>query len=256
MKPPSSEEWLQISNMFEERANFPNCVGSIDGKHIRVINPWGSTSEYFNYKKYYSVVLMAVVDTNYSFRFIDVGAYGHEGDSNVLKSTQLGKLIYNKSLNLPKSAPLKNDPSGLSMPFVFVADEAFAMAENLLRPYPSKSLTTTRRIFNYRLSRARRFVECAFGMLANKWRIFHRPLDVSIDKVDMIIQATCILHNFVREQDGYNFDDTLSCNLESIPALGTRGTTSGKTTRDHFANYFCSTEGAVEWQNRYANIPQ
>ena len=75
-------------------------------------------------------------------------------------------------------------------------------------------------------------------------------MDVSVDLADIFIQACCVLHNFVRKQDGYNFDDT----LESIPAYGTRGNNSGKTIRDHFTNYFCSAQGLVPWQNSYANI--
>lgn len=254
MKPPNTEDWLNISDQYERRANFPHCVGSIDGKHIRIIKPWNSGSEYFNYKKYFSIVLMAVADSNYCFKYIDVGAFGHEGDSNILKATELGKKIYSQSLILPEPTPLSKDPSGISLPYVFVADEAFAVSENLLRPYPAKNLTYQKKIFNYRLSRARRYVECAFGILSNKWRIFHRPIDIGVDVADIIIQACCVLHNFVRKQDGYNFDDTLSSTLESIPAHGTRGNKSGKTIRDHFTDYFCSAQGSVPWQNSSMNI--
>lgn len=253
MEEITEQDWLNISLQFENKANFPHCVGSIDGKHIRLINPWGSSSEYFNYKKYFSIVLMAVADANYCFRFIDVGAYGHEGDSNILKGTNFGKKLYSNKLPLPQPSLLPNDESGQLQPYVFVADEAFALCENLLRPYPSKDLTYKKRIFNYRLSRARRYVECAFGIFANKWRIYHRPIDVSVDLVDIIVKATCVLHNFVRQRDGYNFEDTLSCPLDSIPIQGTRGNMKGTTTRDQFADYFCDT-GSVPWQNQYANI--
>ena len=215
------------------------------------LKPWGTGSEYFNYKNFFSIVLMAVVDSDYCFRYIDVGSFGNESGSNILKSTNLGKRLYGKTLNLPQPEPLSNCQQGLSLPYVFVADEAFGMCENLMRPYPAKKLNTDERIFNYRLSRARRFVECGFGILANKWRIFHRPLDVSIDMADEIIQACCVLHNFVRHLDGYNFEDTLSGLMESIPIVGTRGNNIGKTTRDHFKNYLCCDEGSVSWQNQY-----
>lgn len=128
------------------------------------------------------------------------------------------------------------------------------MCQTIMRPYPVKKLTWRERIFNYRLSRARRYVECSFGILANKWRIFHRPLDVSIDLADIIVKACCVLHNFVKQQDGYNFEDTLICPLESIPSIGTRGNNIGVQTRDHFRHYFCSKEGSVPWQNHSCNI--
>lgn len=101
MKPPTTEEWKTISDQFEKAANFPHCVGSIDGKHVRIVKPWRSGSEYYNYKKYFSIVLMAIADSNYCFRFIDVGAFGHQGDSNIFKATGFGKKLYNQTLNLP-----------------------------------------------------------------------------------------------------------------------------------------------------------
>ena len=42
-------------------------------------------------------------------------------------------------------------------------------------------------------------VECAFGIVCNKWRIFHRVIDVCPDFCDLTVKTRCILHNFVRE---------------------------------------------------------
>ncbi|XP_049794256.1 uncharacterized protein LOC126203910 [Schistocerca nitens] len=253
MKPPTTEEWKNISDKYEKTADFPHCVGSIDGKHVRIVKPWTSGSEFYNYKKYFSIVLMAIVDSKYCFRFIDVAAFG-QGDSNMFKATELGKTLYQQALNLSEAAPLPNDPCGLKIPCVFVVDEAFAMSEHLMRPYPAKNLTNKQKVFNYRLSRARRYVECAFGILSNKWRYFHRPVDVNVDVADTIVQACCVLHNFVRQHDGYNFEDTLICRMESIPAHGTKGTVSGKSIKDHLADYFCSPQGSVPLQDHYANF--
>lgn len=127
MKTPSTEDWKNISEKFGKRANFPHCVGAVDGKHVRIIKPWGTGSEYFNYNKFFSIVLMAVVDSDYCFRYIDVGSFGNESDSNILKSTNLGKSLYGKTLNLPQPEPLSNCQQGLSLPYVFVADEAFGL---------------------------------------------------------------------------------------------------------------------------------
>lgn len=121
---------------------------------------------------------MAVVDANLFFISIDVGAYGREADSNVFKESPFGKMLYNNQLDIPEPTLLPNTFCS-PQPYVFVADEAFALHKNLLRPYPGRGLTDKRRIFNYRLSRARRTVECAFGVLSNKRRVLHTPLLVS-----------------------------------------------------------------------------
>jgi len=67
MLEPNNNQWLDIANKFYMKTNFPNLVGAVDGKHIRCINPKNSGSMFFNYKKYFSILLMAVVDSEYCF---------------------------------------------------------------------------------------------------------------------------------------------------------------------------------------------
>lgn len=78
----------------------------------------------------------------------------------------------------------------------------------IIHKFGGNNLSNKKKIFNYRLSRARRYVECAFGILSNKWRIFHRPMNVSTDFAVDIVKASCILHNIVPEKDGLNFDES------------------------------------------------
>ena len=77
--------------------------------------------------------------------------------------------------------------SSTPIPHVIVADEAFAMTKHVIRPYARKNLDVKKRVFNYRLSRARRFVECSFGILANKWRVFHTSIQLEHDFVEDIV---------------------------------------------------------------------
>lgn len=80
---PDEKKWLEIAKCYQQRAQFPNCIGAIDGKHIRVIKPRESASQYFNYKHFYSVVLLAVFDSNYCFTFIDIGSFGKDSMTQV-----------------------------------------------------------------------------------------------------------------------------------------------------------------------------
>lgn len=70
------EDWIQDAKMFEEKWDFPNCVGAIDGKHIRIFMPPHAESSFFNYKKFHSFVLLAICDAEYRFSWIAVGDYG------------------------------------------------------------------------------------------------------------------------------------------------------------------------------------
>ncbi|KAJ8869022.1 hypothetical protein PR048_030568 [Dryococelus australis] len=87
--------------------------------------------------------------------------------------------------------------------FVFVGDEAFGLSENVLRRYDGNNLSDKKKIFSYRLSRARWYIKCSFGMLAYKWLILHRPLDVDIELAVYIVTACFILHSSVRKRARY-----------------------------------------------------
>lgn len=92
-------------------------------------------------------------------------------------------------------------------------------------------------------------VECTFGILTNKWRIFHRALDVKLEFCDLIVKACCVLHNYVRSKDGIRFIDTAyECTLESVSTNPVERTISGANVRNYFASYFTSPQGAVPWQ--------
>jgi len=91
-------------------------------------------------------------------------------------------------------------------------------------------------------------MECTFGILSNKWRIFHRPLNVKFGLAqNTIVKACCILHNFVRVRHGFRYDDTLTGQrLENVENTNmARGSRTAQTMKDKYANYFV-TEGQVE----------
>jgi len=115
--PNNPDKWLEIANQFYIKTNFPNCIGAVDGKHIRCINPKNEGTMFFNYKKYFSIVLVAVVDADYCFTTIDVGAYGTESDSTVFKDYPFGKNLYSEELNLPPPTCLPNTTDS-PQPFV------------------------------------------------------------------------------------------------------------------------------------------
>lgn len=115
---------------------------------------------------------MALVNSDYKFIFVDVGTNGRISDGGIYGSSKLNQKIINNTLNIPGPCPLPNRE--LPVPFVIVADDAFPLKEFIMKPYPRQDLwDNSKRIFNYRLSRARRTVENAFGILAARFRIFH-----------------------------------------------------------------------------------
>nr|XP_022908167.1 protein ALP1-like [Onthophagus taurus] len=236
----STEKRIEIAKEFQKVAQFPNCIGAIDGKHIRTKQPPNSGSMYYNYKQYFSTVLFAMCDANYCFTYIDVGSYGKSSDAGIFKHSKLYEKLCDGTLGVP--APCGIDETNEKYPFVIVGDEAFPLSENLLRPYGGKQLTSIKETFNARLSRARRYIECSFGILANKWRIFHRPIDLDIDGTVNLVKAACVLHNFIRTRDGTRSNDQIfdeDPNLNSLaPDTAHRGNSLALFARDKYAKYF------------------
>ncbi len=87
---PTEQEWRNIASKFSTRWNFPNCIGAIDGKQILLFAPPHSGSLYFNYKKTFSVELLAVVDAEYRFRLVHIGEYGRSSDGGVFAGSAIG----------------------------------------------------------------------------------------------------------------------------------------------------------------------
>ena len=98
IKAPCSEpEWPNISKAFEVEWNFPNCLGAIDGKHVVIQAPPRSGSSYFNYKKTFSIVLMAICNAKYEFTLVDIGDTARESDGSVFAASKIGDAINNKN---------------------------------------------------------------------------------------------------------------------------------------------------------------
>lgn len=267
--PKSSEKWRNIAQHFEERWNFPHCLGAIDGKHIDIVPPADSGSYYYNYKKRHSMVLMAIVDANYEFLLVDFGTNGRISDGGVLQNTKFFEMLQNNKMELPDAEVVKN--SSTSLPYVFVADDAFPLRVDMIKPFRQADLhSRERKIFNYRLSRARHIVENAFGILASRFRIYHTVINLEPKNIEKIVMATCVLHNYLMKHVGSSYAPR-ECFYEENAANGTIITEGYNTTRstmvnlqrrqgnilnyakqvrEKFTNYFVN-EGSVSWQDNF-----
>ena len=124
---------------FEQRWNFPHALGALDGKHVVMQAPARSGSTVFNYKKTHSIVLLAVCNAQYQFTLVDIGDTGRQADGSVYSNSYLGRAIENGLLNFPSAESLHNHP-GKKFPYAFLADDAFGLKPNLMKPYPDQHL--------------------------------------------------------------------------------------------------------------------
>ena len=105
-------------------------------------------------------------------------------------SSLKGSLV-NNTLNLPPAETIQGIPTKIH--YHIVADGAFPLSLNILKPYPQRNLDRPKRVFNYRLSRSRRVVENAFGILANRFRVFLTTINLSPYKVTNANLAACTM---------------------------------------------------------------
>lgn len=265
--PSTQREWENIAKNFFDQWNYPNCIGAIDGKHVVMVAPPNSGSIYYNYKGTHSIVLMALCDANYRFIYIDVGCNGRISDGGVFNKCSFAQAMNCKKLNLPPDIPLPGREK--PVPFVVVADDAFAMRTNVMKPFPGRMLSVIQRVHNYRLSRARRVVENAFGILAARFRIFRSPIHLDASKTRRVTLACCALHNFLISKSSSYISSTMIDRYddngalipgrwrnnsmpesfaaeESIPTPYIPNT--AKEIREEFAQYFVSVEGELSYQ--------
>ncbi|XP_046552993.1 uncharacterized protein LOC124262533 [Haliotis rubra] len=162
----TEEEWKEVAEGFSFRWNYHNCLGAVDGKHATMKKLPKAESFYYNYiKGFRSIVLMAHVDAGcMKFLYVDVGAEGGASDGGTWKNCTLHKAVEDNRAGLPVSAPLPNNDK--SVPYHFVAYDAFALRTWLMKPFSHRSQMHRNISYSYRLSRARRVVENAFGILS------------------------------------------------------------------------------------------
>lgn len=262
-------EWKKIENGFCQRWNFPHCLGAIDGKHVMLQAPFNSESTFYNYKKTFSIILLALVDADYCFTFVDVGAQGRMNDSGVFACTSLYRKMMRGELLIPPPEPLPGQQK--SVPYIFVGDDAFPLSTSILKPYPGNyDKGSIERIFNYRLCRARRIVENVFGILASVFRVFRSQMLLQPEKAALVCMACVQLHNFLRrsktsrqmytpsgsldhEVDGQLLPGTwrqnyVNSSLIPFSKTARKPSQEAKDVRKEFAQYF-ATNGAVEWQD-------
>lgn len=181
------------------------------------------------------------------FRLIFVG---------IFSKCLLGKAIKENLFDAP--APQKLPDSDVVLPYVVLGDEAFPLLNNLMKPYPrNQSLVDrTKAIYNYRLSRARRMVENAFGILTHRFRIFSTPIHLNVCTLENAVTSACIIHNMLMDEKAHaEYDDpdnSFGFNEENLVSMDNCEEIEPQQEpieiRNRFREYF-TTVGAVSWQN-------
>jgi hypothetical protein len=190
--------------------------------------------------------------------------------TGVFTNTELYKKLETKTLCLPQAVPLNGREK--SVQYFFIGDEAFPLGENLMKVYPGQHPKDPKeRVFNYRISRARRVVENVFGLASSVFRVLRKPMLLEPKKAQLVMTVAC-LHSFLRRSpdlaaiytppDTFDYEENGQVIEGSWRAMSNENMTSffpirkiarkpslkAKEIREELAAYFLSG-GRVKWQS-------
>ena len=193
----------------EQLWQFPCAWGAVDGCHLPIVCPYGgeeARKEYHNFKNFYAIVMMAIVDAKDRFVWVSVGFPGNSHDSVIFQSTQLWTDITENNI-IPSIGKNIHD---VTVNPLILGDSAFPFRTWLLKPYGRDVLSPKKSNFNYRLGRARIVSEKAFGQLKSRWRILHRRSECEPETVKDTALACVVLHNLcIANGNGDNLPEHL-----------------------------------------------
>ncbi|XP_031781075.1 putative nuclease HARBI1 [Nasonia vitripennis] len=250
---PSRQQFQVIANELMEDLYFPNCIGVLDGKHCKINKPPGSGSLFFNFENFYSIVLMAVCDSKKKrFIWANIGDYGSCNDASIFAENDFGHALLNNEIELPPSQPLPN--TQIQSPYVLIGDGGFPLKSNLMKPFiRNGNMTIPHRVFNYRLSHARRIIESAFGELTERWLVNESNLKWKLTTSERIIMSSLCLHNVIKDFQYNEVGNRWNNNHRIIPILQHEDINRDQPLgahriREQFCEYFITPAGSVPWQ--------
>ena len=203
--PRTPEELRAVASTFHIRRGMCNCVGAVDGSHIKVRRPHAESLAYRNRKQYDSVVLQCIFSSDCTVLDVCVGWPGSVSDSRVWNNSPIGRQL-SSVLNVPSE---KVDVGGCRIGFYIVGDGGYANRTTLITPYrQDHSLTEEEKKFNFLHSSTRMPAEMGFGHLKSFFRYLtseNCAADQLQTRCDSCV-AFCVLLNILIVRDGIFLD--------------------------------------------------
>ncbi|XP_028805159.1 uncharacterized protein LOC114760071 [Neltuma alba] len=197
VQPNGSTIPLEIQNESKFFPYFKDCLGAIDGTHIRVKVPSVDAPRYRGRKEFPTQNVLAVCTFDLKFTYVLLGWEGTASDSRIIKNA----LVREDSLKIPEGK-------------YYLVDAGFMLTRGLLTPYRGVRYhlkeyskrnppLNHKELFNLRHAKLQNATERAFGVLKKRFTILSNATEPTygIKVQKMIIYAYVILHNFLMSAD-------------------------------------------------------
>ena len=191
IKFPTGAQLENVMANFEAASRLKRCAGSFDGTFMKIRKPteWGDA--YWCYKDYCAILILAVVDCDGYFTYVDAGRAGSLGDAYTYNHSTL-KAKIDRGEWLRGTAEWVGD---VQVKPYLVADSAFALSTTLMKGYDYPPAPGHQRSFNAAVVKARRAVETAFGKLKGRFHILVNNFINDPAFAQDIAVLCCALHN-------------------------------------------------------------
>ncbi|XP_039129079.1 putative nuclease HARBI1 [Dioscorea cayenensis subsp. rotundata] len=195
-QPDGSQIPSEIFNSNRFHPYFKDCIGAIDGTHIRVKVPSAEAPKYRGRKDYPTQNVLAACTFDLKFTYVLPGWEGTTSDSRIIKNA----LIRPYPLRIPEGK-------------YYLVDAGFMLRRGLITPYRGERYhlkeysrnppRNPRELFNLRHASLRSAIERAFGVLKKRFPIIASSTEphYGLETHKEIIFACCILHNYLMGVD-------------------------------------------------------
>ncbi|CAF0962216.1 unnamed protein product [Rotaria sordida] len=141
----TNQETEDTINEFLNMFDYSMYIGALNGIHISVKSPLELETDHYNYKKFYSVIMLAVVNCDLEFTYINFGASGQCNDGSVYTRSNLSKVlqhsIYEDYYMMINCIKIQSH---------LIVDSAFVLDRTLMKPFPERpDMPQYNTIFNY-----------------------------------------------------------------------------------------------------------
>ncbi len=196
--PRTKQELENAMMLIDQEWQFPFSFAAVDGSHIPIPCPPGGAevaNEYHNFKNFYSIILMALVDAKYRVIWASCGYPSNSHDIIIFQSTD----VY-ADMNKGQFPSISHKEGDVEIPPLILGDGGFSFHTWLMKPYSQAVLTNEQKYFDYRLSRGRMVTEGAFGKFKGRWRILFKKCESTAVTVKTVTLACVALHNICIDQ--------------------------------------------------------
>jgi hypothetical protein len=209
---------------------FCGCVGAVDGLSVAVRKPFLRETifpaQYKNRKKFFSLNVQALCDSDLRFTHISITCCGSTHDWSSWRLSPLHEEI---------------EQNGLPKGYWIAMDDEYVTSEYYIGPFPGKGIGKVKDTFNFYQSKTRIHIEQAFGVLVCRWGILWPKLECSMKYWSLIVLCCMKLHNICTD-----------CRLQYLNPFGARrnfglNDTAGDNQSDGVMNFRAQQEVAETW---------